>query len=163
MIILKISLNFDPVKEILKIRCHIYILIKKMIILWKIQMKMKTFAPPFFIHFSLSLNNKKQVVMRATIKKLNIFTLQLPIDLLLEQEISNGANADIAKNEANETDGLYCRDVDVMLICSAKISEHKRSISPFSFYVQLPDYQSHVPALSTLKMSFSFCSWCGSW
>ena len=84
MILLKISLNFDPVKEILKMKCHIYILIKKMIILWKIQMKMKTFAPPFFIHFSLSLNNKKQVVMRATIKKLNIFTLQLPIDLLLE-------------------------------------------------------------------------------
>ena len=42
------------------------------------------------------------------------------------------------KNEANETDGLYCRVVDVMLICSAKISEHKRSISPFSFYGQLP-------------------------
>ena len=30
-----------------------------MIILWKIQMKMKTFTPPFFIHFSLSLNKKK--------------------------------------------------------------------------------------------------------
>ena len=59
MILLKISLNFDPVKEILKMKCHIYILIKKMIILWKIQMKMKTFTPPFFIHFSLSLNKKK--------------------------------------------------------------------------------------------------------
>ena len=38
--------NFDPVKEILKIRCHIYILMKKVIILRKIHVKMKSFAPP---------------------------------------------------------------------------------------------------------------------
>ena len=40
------ELNFDPVKEILKIRCHIYILMKKVIILRKIHVKMKSFAPP---------------------------------------------------------------------------------------------------------------------
>ena len=40
------ELNFDPVKEILKIR-HIYILMKKVIILRKINMKMKCFAPPY--------------------------------------------------------------------------------------------------------------------
>ena len=40
------ELNFDPVKEILKIQCHIYILIKKVIVLRKIHMKMKFFAPP---------------------------------------------------------------------------------------------------------------------
>ena len=39
-------INFDPVKEILKIRCHIYILMKKVIILRKIHVKMKSFAPP---------------------------------------------------------------------------------------------------------------------
>ena len=38
--------NFDLVKEILKIRCHIYILMKKAIILRKIHVKMKSFAPP---------------------------------------------------------------------------------------------------------------------
>ena len=40
---------------------------------------MKTFAPPFFSHFSLSLSREKRVVMRAMGKNLNIFTLQLPI------------------------------------------------------------------------------------
>ena len=39
-------LNFDPVKKILKIQCHIYILIKIVIILRKIHVKMKSFAPP---------------------------------------------------------------------------------------------------------------------
>ena len=52
---------------------------KKVIILKKIQVKMKTFAPPFFNHFSLSLKRKKRVVMRAIRKKLNIFMFQLPI------------------------------------------------------------------------------------
>ena len=52
---------------------------KKVIILKKIQVKMKTFAPPFFNHFSLSLKRKKRVVMRAMRKKLNIFMFQLPI------------------------------------------------------------------------------------
>ena len=36
-------LNFDPAKEILKIRCQ---LMKKVIILWKTHVKMKPFAPP---------------------------------------------------------------------------------------------------------------------
>ena len=40
------ELNFDPVKEILKIRCHIYILIKKVIILREIHVKLKSFARP---------------------------------------------------------------------------------------------------------------------
>ena len=40
------ELNFDPVKEVLKIRCHMYTLMKKVIILSKIHMKMKSFAPP---------------------------------------------------------------------------------------------------------------------
>ena len=40
-IVFHVSLNFDPVKEILKIRCQIYILIKKVIILRKIQRTMK--------------------------------------------------------------------------------------------------------------------------
>ena len=38
----------------------------------------KSFVPPFFNHFSLNLNQKKLVVMRAMRKKLNIFALQLP-------------------------------------------------------------------------------------
>ena len=34
---------------------------KKAIILKKIQVTMKIFAPPFFSHFSLALNRKKNV------------------------------------------------------------------------------------------------------
>ena len=40
------ELNSDPVKDILKIRCHIYILMKEKIILRKIHVKMKSFTPP---------------------------------------------------------------------------------------------------------------------
>ena len=42
------------------------------------------FAPPFFNYFSLSLNIKKHVGMRAIRKKLNLFTLQLLIYYILE-------------------------------------------------------------------------------
>ena len=59
VIVFQVSLNFDPAKEIPKIWCNIYILTKKVIILRKVQWTMKTFAPPFFNHFSLSLNKKK--------------------------------------------------------------------------------------------------------
>ena len=40
------ELNFDPVKKILEMRCHIYFLMKKVIILRKIHVEMKCFAPP---------------------------------------------------------------------------------------------------------------------
>ena len=44
--------------------------------------------------FQFSLNRKKnRVVMRAIRKKLNIFTLQLPIYYILEQEILISASA----------------------------------------------------------------------
>ena len=48
-----------------------------------------------------------------------------------------------------------------MLIISAKMLERNGSISPSTFYVQLPDYQSHVLALSIQQMNCS-CSWCKS-
>ena len=70
MIAFQVSLNFDPAKEILKIRRQIYILMKKVIILKKIKAIMKTFASAFFNHFSLSLNRKRRVIMRAMRKKL---------------------------------------------------------------------------------------------
>ena len=70
MIFFQVSLNFNPAKEILKMRCQIYILMKKVIILRKIQATMKTFAPPFLNNFSLSLKRKNRVVMKAMRKKL---------------------------------------------------------------------------------------------
>ena len=44
------------------------------------------------------------------------------------------------KNEAREIDYLCCREVDVILISSAKISEREGSISPSNFSEHLPDY-----------------------
>ena len=54
------------------------------IILRKIQVTIKAFTLPFFNHISLSLNRKKLVLMRAMRKKLNLFTLQLLINNILE-------------------------------------------------------------------------------
>ena len=45
---LKIMKNaFIKLKEILKIRCHMYISMRKVMILRKIHAKIKSFAPPF--------------------------------------------------------------------------------------------------------------------
>ena len=46
MIFFQVSLNFNPAKEILKMRCQIYILMKKVIIFKRIRVTMKTVAPP---------------------------------------------------------------------------------------------------------------------
>ena len=62
MIDFQVSLDFDPVKEKLKIRCRVYILMKKVMILRKIKVVMKTVTPPLPNHFSLSLNRKKMYV-----------------------------------------------------------------------------------------------------
>ena len=66
MINFQVSLNFDPAKEILKIRCNIFILIKKATFLRKVQATINSFASLFFNHFSLSLNRKKCVVMKQS-------------------------------------------------------------------------------------------------
>ena len=43
MMVLQVSLSFDPVKEKLKVRCHIYVLMKKSITLGKIDVTIKVF------------------------------------------------------------------------------------------------------------------------
>ena len=98
MIVFQVSLNFDYVEEILE-NMMSDLCFNEVIILRKIQVTMKTFTPPFFNHFSLNLNRKKRVVMRALRKKLYIFTLQLQIYYILEQDISIDANADISKTK----------------------------------------------------------------
>ena len=44
------------------------------------------------------------------------------------------------KNEARDIDCLCCREMDAMLIVSAKIPECEGIILPSRFYGQLPDY-----------------------
>ena len=58
-ICISVPLNRNPVKEILKIRCHVHILMKKVIIMGKMHVIINSFAPPFISHFSLNLNRKK--------------------------------------------------------------------------------------------------------
>ena len=71
--------------------------------------------------------------MRAMREKLNIFMLQLD---LLHIRIGNldWCKRGHCKNKAREIDCRCCREVDEMLIASAKIHECEGSISPCSFY-----------------------------
>ena len=67
--------------------------------------------------------------MRDMTKKLNIFTLQLRIYYILEQEISHWCKCQHCKNEAREVDCLCYREVDGMLIASAKIPEREGNLA----------------------------------
>ena len=84
---------------------------KKMIILRKIHVTMKSFAPRFscrFITYSIKIGNL------------------------------DWCKCGHCKNEAREIDCLCCRKVDPMLIASSKISEREENILSSSFYEHLP-------------------------
>ena len=111
---------------------------KKEISPMKIQVKMKSFVPPFFNYFSLGLSRKKLVIMRARRKKLNIRSA----DDLLHIRIGNlgWCKFGHCKNQLREIDCLCCKEVDAMLISPARILDRKGNISQSSFCGQLPDY-----------------------
>ena len=139
MIFFQVPLNFDPVREILKIRCQISVLMKKVIIDdRKIDVTIKSFAPPFFSYFNLSLNRKKSVVMRAMRKK----NKRIHVSAADLQHIRKGnldwCKCEYRENEAKEIDCLCCKEVDAMLIASAKIPARKGSIL-LQYSVQLTD------------------------
>ena len=112
---------------------------EKLIIQRKIQVTMKTFAPPFFNDFNLSLNRKKCDVKRAMRKKLKIFTFQMSIYYILIGNLAR-CKCEHCKNEAREKDCPCRREVDAKLIALIKTPGRERSISPSSFYGQLPDF-----------------------
>ena len=116
---------------------------KKAIILMKTQGAMKTFAPPFFSHFNSSLNRKKPVVMRAMREKPYVIHASAADLLHIRIENLDWCKFGHWKKEARVTDCLYYREMDAMLIVSAKIPEREGSISPFNSYGQLPNY-SHT-------------------
>ena len=93
--VFQVSLNFDSAK---KLWHQIYILTKKVIILRKIQVAVKTFA-----HHSLTISvwarAEKTCANESHEKELNIFTLQLLIYYTLELEILIGWNAGIVKTK----------------------------------------------------------------
>ena len=99
-------------------------LIKKVIILKKIQAAMKTFVPPFFNHFNLSLNQKKKKKTCGNESHENETKLiyNSAADLLhIRKRNLNWYKFGHCKNEAREIHCPCCRQVDVILIASAKI------------------------------------------
>ena len=119
MIVFQGWLNFDPVKEILEIRWHIYILMRKGIILRKILVTMKSFAPPF-----------STMEENSTCSRCNYWFITYSIRIGNLDWYKWGR----CKNKPKAIDCLCCREVDARLVASAKIPRHKVSISPFSFY-----------------------------
>ena len=101
---------------------------KKVIILKKIRVTMKSFAPPSFNHFSPSLNRKKRVVMRAMRKKLNIFTLELSSYYIRIGNL-NKCKCGHCKNEARKIDCFCCREVWMQCLLVRQKSQSNREES----------------------------------
>ena len=89
-------------------------------------MTMKTFVPPFFNLFSLSLNRKRVVMRKKQSHASAADLLHIRIGNL------NCCKCGHCKNKARGIDCLCCREieVDAMLIILAKIPQCKRSILP---------------------------------
>ena len=147
MIVFQVSLNFDPVKEILKIQSQIYILMKKVIILKKLQMKWKL----SFHHFSTisvwAWNRKTCGNERHEKETQHIHAFAA--DLLYVRK----KNLDWCKcwhciNDAREIDCLCCREVDAMLIVWLK-SEGTKEASCHPAYMGICLTISHTLDLST--------------
>ena len=150
------ELNFDLVKEILKIRCRIYILMKKVIILRKIQVKLKSVASPLEkskdIHtLAANLLAASSVLWKKVLLKVSqnsqetLVPDEAPMNFgkfLRTNFLQNNSGRLFLKcrhcsNKARYIDCICCRELDAMLIASAKIPDYEGSISPSSFYVWL--------------------------
>ena len=101
---------------------------KKLIILRKIHVTMKSFVPPF------STIERNQTYSQFSCR---FITYIIRIGNL------DWCKCGHCKNEAREIDCLCYREVDAMLTTLAKIPVREGSILPFSFYGHLPDY-SHT-------------------
>ena len=126
MIVFQLSSNFDPVKEMLKKRYHIFILMKKVSILRK----------PFQFDnvFEKTCDNECHEKQTKHIRASAADLLHIRIGNL------DWCKCGHCKNEAREIDCICCREVNAMLIASAKIPERKQSISLSRFSWQLFDY-----------------------
>ena len=114
-------------------------LMKKVIILKKIQVTMKTIIPPIFSHFSLSLNRKKTCGNGSHGKETeHIYASATNLLHIIKWNL-NWCKCGNCRNETREIDCLCCRKVDAMLTASTKIPELEGSITSSSFYWQLPD------------------------
>ena len=114
MIVFQVSLNFDPVKEILKIiQCQ-----------WRKWLFWGKYFWQWCISFHHSPTQKETKYSRFNWR---FITYSIRIRNL------DWYKCRYCKNEAREIDCSCCREVDATLIASAKIPEHEGSISPSSF------------------------------
>ena len=115
---------------------------KKVIILKKIQVTMKTFIPPIFQSFQFEPEQKKSCDNESHEKETKHIYASAAALLHIRIGNLNSCKCGHCQNEAREIDFLCCREieVDAMLNNSAKIPQRKGSISPSSFYGQLPKY-----------------------
>ena len=91
-------------------------------------------TPPFFNHFSLSLDRKKTCGNECHQKETK-YSHASAVDLLhIRIENLDWCKYGHCKSEARDIDCLWCREMDVMLIVSGKIPEHKGIILPSRFY-----------------------------
>ena len=111
-------------KEILKIQCQIYILMKKMIILRKIQ-----FEP----------EQKKTCGNEGYEKETKHIHVRAGNSLHIRIGNLDWYKCRHCKNEGSKVDFLCCREEDAMLLTAAKIPQGEGRISPCSFFGQLPD------------------------
>ena len=168
-------LNFDRVKEILRIRCHIYIFMKKVVILREMHVKMKSFTPPQketkhprlgcpFITYGITTGNldwrkcQKRPLEVFCEKRCFLIFLKFCKNTFLQNNSRQLLlKCGHCKNEAKEIDRLCCREIDVILIVSAKIPERKKIVSLSSFCGHLCPtisltFQSYLPGGSVFLL-----------
>ena len=159
MIVFRVSLSFDPMKKNTEIAISDLYFSEKSDYSEENISDNENFRSTILQPFQFEPEQKKFVVMRARRKKLNIFTFSCR-SITYQNRKSRLAQIRTLKSYVREIDCPCCREVDALLIASAKILQRKGSILPSNFYGQLPDYQSQVLALSTQQITSSFCSEC---
>ena len=88
------------------------------------------------VFFKISQNSRKFLCQRKHLWILENFKEWL----FTEQLWTTASESGYCNIEARDIDDICCRELDAMLIASAKIPERKRRISQPSFYGHLPDY-----------------------
>ena len=91
---------------------------------------MKTFAPPFFNHSSLSLNRKKACGNKSHEKETKHIDALAAYLLHIRRANLDRCKCAHCKNDLKEIGCPCCRQVDVMLIASAKIPEREGPCHP---------------------------------
>ena len=116
---------------------------KEVIILKKLKVAMKTFAPPFFKHFSLSVNRKKKCGNESHKKKkyyvIKLLCFSCLLSYILGLEISIGANVDIAKMRLEKWIVFVVERYTQCLLLRPKF-QCAREARQHPTFIQLPNY-----------------------